>query len=122
MPDEATFDEWAVLELFGHQRMAGRLREQNIAGTGFVRVDVPDETGTTRLTRFVHPNAVYAINPVTREIAVAVAANLNVAPVRRYEIPALQATTASETEEEVYDAVKEGDDAEETPFDGFPYD
>jgi hypothetical protein len=34
-----TFEEWALLELFGHQRLAGRVTEQQLGGASFVRVD-----------------------------------------------------------------------------------
>jgi hypothetical protein len=33
------FSEWAIIELFGHQRIAGRVSEQTIGGCAFVRDD-----------------------------------------------------------------------------------
>ena len=33
---------FAVVELFGHQRIAGRITEQTFGGASFVRVDVPE--------------------------------------------------------------------------------
>lgn len=33
---------YAIVELFGHQRIAGKISEQTIAGQNFIRVDVPD--------------------------------------------------------------------------------
>ena len=33
---------FAVLELFGHQRIAGRISEQTFGGAALVRVDVPE--------------------------------------------------------------------------------
>lgn len=35
------FEQFAVVELFGHQIIAGKVSEQVIGGQGFVRVDVP---------------------------------------------------------------------------------
>ena len=39
---EPTFECFALVEIFGHTRIAGKVTEQVIAGTGFVRVDVPE--------------------------------------------------------------------------------
>jgi hypothetical protein len=36
-----TIDGWAVLELMGHRRIAGRITEVTIGGAGFLRIDVP---------------------------------------------------------------------------------
>ncbi len=35
------FESWAIVELFGHQKIAGKLTEQTIGGCHFIRVDVP---------------------------------------------------------------------------------
>lgn len=35
------FESWAVLELMGHRRLAGFVREVTIAGAGLLRIDVP---------------------------------------------------------------------------------
>ena len=43
MSDQEKFDQWAVVELFGHQQIAGRVTEASIGGCSFLRVDVPDQ-------------------------------------------------------------------------------
>ncbi len=92
------FDEWAVIELMGHQRIAGRLTEQTIGGQAFLRIDVPEVQDTVvggqtltipPFTRFIGAGAVYAINPTTEQIARAVAARIGVEPISRYELPKL---------------------------------
>ena len=57
------FDQWCVIELFGHNKIAGRVTEETIGGCAFLRVDVPDETGeTTAFTKYFGQGAVYAMN------------------------------------------------------------
>ena len=36
-----TFEGWAILELMGHRRLAGKLSEAIIGGASFIRIDVP---------------------------------------------------------------------------------
>lgn len=38
---EADGWEWAVVEIFGHRRHAGRIREEERFGTKMLRIDVP---------------------------------------------------------------------------------
>ena len=40
-PAESDGWEWAVLEVFGHRRHAGRIREVEQFGAKMVRVDIP---------------------------------------------------------------------------------
>ena len=35
---------WAIVEIFGHTRIAGRISEQSFGGAALVRVDVPPVT------------------------------------------------------------------------------
>lgn len=50
--NQERFEEWAILELFGHQRFAGRVSEALIGGAPFVRLDVPEANGVPGFTRF----------------------------------------------------------------------
>lgn len=66
----------ALVELFGHQRIAGKVSEQVIAGTGFIRVDVPATSQKAAYTRFYNPSAVYGITPVDEAAALLLAATI----------------------------------------------
>lgn len=67
---EVSLDTWAVIELFGHTRIAGKLTNVSIAGCGFIRVAVPAHGGLPGYTRDIAPKAVYAINPCDEAAAV----------------------------------------------------
>lgn len=86
METTQTFEAFAIIELFGHNKLAGKCTEQNIAGTNFLRVDVPKTTLQPPYTRLLNHAAIYAINPVTEEIANAYAERLQAAPITAYDI------------------------------------
>jgi len=84
---ETAFDQWAILEIMGHNRFAGRLTEETIAGKGFLRIDIPSVGGREGFTKFFGPDSVYAITPCTEDVAAAVAAELRNEPIGVYDLP-----------------------------------
>lgn len=82
------FEGWAILELMGHRRLAGYVREQEIAGAGMLRLDIHGtETGDAAVaTQFYSPAALYCLTPTTEDIARKLGERLRPAPVTRYEI------------------------------------
>lgn len=67
---DASFERcWAIVELFGHQKIAGEVSEEALAGGSFLRVDVPAEGDYVAFTRFYGASAVYSITPVSEEVA-----------------------------------------------------
>ena len=84
-PDpDVPFEGWVILELMGHRRLAGYLREQTIGGAAFLRIDIPADPPVTQLYA---PAAVYAITPTSEETAREVATLARPAPVHRWELP-----------------------------------
>jgi hypothetical protein len=79
------FDEWALVELMGHQRIAGRVTEAEIGGCKFVRVDVPESDGRQPLTKFLGPASIYAITPMTEETAREVAGRIDSSPISAWD-------------------------------------
>ena len=84
--EQGKFDLWCMVELFGHQRIAGRCTEQNVAGTNMLRVDVPETKNQPAFTRFFSSGAIYAINPVSEEIARHLAENFELSPVSVWDV------------------------------------
>lgn len=79
------FEVHAIVELFGHNKIAGKVTEQVIGGASFIRVDVPNTKSQPAFTRLLHANAIYAINPVTEEVATQYAENLKVMPIQSWD-------------------------------------
>lgn len=95
------FDSWALIELFGHARICGRVTDAEIGGGSFIRVDVPDANGETLFTRYYGPKAIYSISPVTRQTAIGVAQKIDAKPVRPFDIIAdIQASRVGLTDRE----------------------
>lgn len=74
------FDEWCIVELLGHRRIAGRVREATFPA-GFLRIDEPDGR-----TQIVNPASLYALHPTTEEIVRSLANDWRSEPVTRWEI------------------------------------
>lgn len=81
------FEQWAIVDVMGHQRYVGLVTEQVIAGTGFVRIDVPETPDVKPWTKLVGTSSIYAITPVSEEIAKAMAAKHGSRPINQYDLP-----------------------------------
>lgn len=82
-----SFDTWAVVDVMGHQRFVGKVTEQVVAGHGFVRVDVPETDKQKAWTKLIGPGSIYAITPVSEEIARAMARERMATPISEYDLP-----------------------------------
>ncbi|TAM15927.1 MAG: hypothetical protein EPN65_16570 [Pandoraea sp.] len=86
------FDQWAIVELFGHQRIAGRITEQTIGGCAFVRIDVPaceadgSIPATQAFTKLFGNGAIYGVSFVDEQTARIAARQLRVQPINTYEL------------------------------------
>jgi hypothetical protein len=65
---EQKFEAWMVIELFGHQKIAGYVTEAVIGGCSFLRVDVPAINDDPAFTRFFGNGAIYSMTPTTEEV------------------------------------------------------
>ena len=99
---ETKFEEWAILELMGHRRLAGKVTDAVIGGGAFLRIDIPNKDGNYT-TQYYSPGSVYCLTPTTEEIARMVAKQSQPEPVYRWELlPA--------PKEPTYDEIKDEDD------------
>ncbi len=66
---DAELKSWALVELFGHQRIVGFLSQQTFGSGVLFRVDVPDlmkeeKVARSGFTRYFGLSAIYSITPV----------------------------------------------------------
>ena len=97
--NESKFEQWALVELFGHSRIAGKVSEQVIGGCAFVRVDVPEINGQQPLTKLYGNGAIYAMTIVDEETARAAASQFQVKPI---DVWSARRMLESAKEEETY--------------------
>jgi hypothetical protein len=96
MSEQTKFEEWAKVELMGHQMVIGKVTEVALAGGAFLRVDVPARGDDVAFTRFYNPSAVYCIHPMDEAVAKAMLDRFAVNPVvHRFQLPALEAKVAT---------------------------
>jgi hypothetical protein len=92
---QPSFSEWCILELMGHRRLAGKVTECQVAGQGFLRLDVPAPlpeqeqlipTSPWTATQFYSPSSVYCMTPVTEATARKIALLNQPTPATRWEL------------------------------------
>ncbi len=105
-----SFDTFALVEIMGHLKLAGRVSEQTIAGQGFIRIDVPDVEGQPGYTRLFGPNAIYSITPCSEAIAHAYCERNHTRPVQVYELSLPEPLRSSDRESGL-----EGDEDDDRP-------
>lgn len=100
---QPVFEHWCIVELMGHQRIAGKVTEQNLFGGALMRVDVPEIEGRAGFTKFYGASAIYAVTPVEERVAVALAKSFDVRPVDEWQLRALlpKPTTAMPVEDQI---------------------
>lgn len=111
------FEQWAILELMGRQKLAGYVREKTIAGAGFLHITVPATQKHPEFSRLIAPGSLYAINPVDEMTAKVAAERFNEAPIIAWEMDSyiskakqLAQTAQSSSVEPDEQAVEMGDD------------
>ena len=97
-----SYEGFAILELMGHRRLAGKVSQGVIGGSPLIRIDIPDATGK-ETTQFYSPASLYCLTPTTEEIVKRMAQHNYPAPVNAYELalPEPRTETLSEDDEDV---------------------
>jgi hypothetical protein len=82
---------WALVELFGHQRVVGMVTVDPIECPGLIRVDIPDLKKNDKVeragfTRYIGRGAVYGITPIGEEMVRRLLPEVDGRPVRSWEL------------------------------------
>jgi len=83
---EGMFEGFVILEIMGHRKLGGYIKEATIAGSSFIRLDTFNETGEVAATQFYNPNSIYCITPTTKQIAIAFGLRNQPSPVKDWEL------------------------------------
>ena len=84
--EQETKEMWALVELFGHNRVAGKVTEAEIGGGALIRVDVPAVKDKEPLTKYYNVKAIYGITPVDEATARRMAESIDAAPINAYSL------------------------------------
>jgi hypothetical protein len=95
-----TFDSWAVVELMGHVKWAGKVSEEVVFGTPMVRIDVPETSRQPAFTKFYGANSIYCLTPTTEEVAKRVAETIYGTPIVGYIPPSRQLTSVGRDQDD----------------------
>ena len=87
MEDSQTTGFWALVELFGHQCVAGHVSSETLGGQTFVRVDIPETPNQKPWSKLYGAGAIYAITPMAEDLVRARAEKLEVAPLEKWDLP-----------------------------------
>jgi hypothetical protein len=113
---ESGFDQWAIVELMGHVRIAGRVREVELFGSKQGRCDIPDSNGGFT-TQYFNGSSLYRLTPTTEEIARNVAKSNQPEPVYLWDLrKQLEAVSESPV-----DVDEEGDHQDDLEGDDHPF-
>jgi hypothetical protein len=87
MPEQTDpISSWAIVELLGRFRTAGRVTEETHFGGALGRCDVPMADGSFT-TMYFSAASIYQVTPCSEEAARAVALRNKHEPVHQYELP-----------------------------------
>lgn len=79
------FESWAIVELFGHTQLSGKVSTETIASQEFMRIDVPKTSKCPAFTKYHLPSAVYGITPVDEDYATRMAERIAAKPINDYK-------------------------------------
>ncbi len=75
---------WAIVEVMGHKTLAGEVHSIELAGHGYLRVEIPATKSISAWSKILSPGSIYGITPVDEQVARSVAEQLQERPLTIY--------------------------------------
>jgi hypothetical protein len=110
------FDQWCIVELFGHTKIAGKVSEAQIGGQTFIRIDVPKTTRQPAFTRLYGQNSIYSITPVEEIVAKGMAEAFLMEPIEVWRLPQMLPARSTEDDLDPEELFSEEDEEDERFF------
>jgi len=66
-PGAENIDCWALVEIFGHTKVAGRVTTRKVGVNVMIQVDVPKDEAEFSHSQLFSPAAIFSINPTTEQ-------------------------------------------------------
>jgi hypothetical protein len=85
--EKQSFEGWAILELMGHRKLGGYVREEVVFGSAMCRIDIPAVDEYPAATQYYSAAALYSLTPCDEETARQVVSGFRPQPVTRWELP-----------------------------------
>ena len=83
--EEQTFKPfWAIIELFGHTKLAGQVNKHPIAD--FLQINIPEVSSVPAWTKILNPKAIYGLNPCSEETARQSAEAIKAMPISEWDV------------------------------------
>lgn len=78
---------WAIVEVMGHARYAGRVSEYTELGVPLVRVEIPETQASPACEKLLGASSIFRITPCTEEAAKVAAGQFRVEPLNLVALP-----------------------------------
>jgi len=84
--EDSPMEFWAIVELMGHQRLAGRVGPSPLCPGTLIRVEVPAAGEQAGYTKLVSQSAIYAITATDEKTALAIVTYDKPQPISEWSI------------------------------------
>jgi hypothetical protein len=81
------FNEYAIVEMMGHRKIAAKVTEPEIGGSTLLRCDVLNAKGEFDRTEYIGVASIYCLTIVSKEVAEKVAENYTPEPSWAWSLP-----------------------------------